>query len=170
VPVFITLHGRGHANREDSVPPTQCPECGRFLANAFVTGLADAPAPCPRCGAELTAGSVGTDTEVAGAERASAGAGDDSSAPVQVDDGDEVDADDAGADVLAGWDSDGAPTAWLDDRAPFPEDAAWVGGAAAAGAVLGLILDRRAVRGLLLGSVLGAGLTAVARQIWRLRD
>ena len=37
------------------MPPQQCPECGRFLKNALVEGLADAPAPCPKCGIELTA-------------------------------------------------------------------------------------------------------------------
>jgi hypothetical protein len=35
------------------VPPKRCPECGRFLANDLVSSLADAPAPCPRCGIEL---------------------------------------------------------------------------------------------------------------------
>ncbi|MTV25924.1 hypothetical protein FTX61_10965 [Nitriliruptoraceae bacterium ZYF776] len=38
------------------MPPQQCPECGRFLKNALVEGLASAPAPCPKCGIELTAG------------------------------------------------------------------------------------------------------------------
>ena len=37
------------------MPPQQCPECGRFLKNALVEGLTAAPAPCPKCGIELTA-------------------------------------------------------------------------------------------------------------------
>ena len=37
------------------MPPHQCPECGRFLKNALVEGLATAPAPCPKCEVELTA-------------------------------------------------------------------------------------------------------------------
>lgn len=37
------------------MPPQQCPECGRFLKNALIEGLAAADAPCPKCGTALTA-------------------------------------------------------------------------------------------------------------------
>ncbi len=37
------------------MPPPQCPECGRFLSRAFMVGLAEGPATCPRCEHELTA-------------------------------------------------------------------------------------------------------------------
>lgn len=36
------------------MPPPQCPECGRFLSKAFMVGLADGAADCPRCEAALT--------------------------------------------------------------------------------------------------------------------
>lgn len=36
------------------MPPPQCPECGRFLATAFVETIRTEPAPCPRCGTELS--------------------------------------------------------------------------------------------------------------------
>lgn len=36
------------------MPPPQCPECGRFLSKAFMVGLADGPADCPRCETALT--------------------------------------------------------------------------------------------------------------------
>lgn len=35
------------------MPPAQCPACGRFLKRAFVTALAEQPAPCPGCDEEL---------------------------------------------------------------------------------------------------------------------
>jgi hypothetical protein len=152
------------------VPPIQCPECGRFLANAFVAGLADAPAPCPGCGARLTADAVGTASADAVATPDESGRSSPEPPDEVADPEVDGDPDAADADVLDGWDPDGGPTAWLDDRPPFPEDAAWVGGAAAAGALLGLIVGRRPLRGLLVGSVLGAGAAAAVRQIWRLRD
>lgn len=37
------------------MPPEQCPACGRFLKNELVTSLTEGPAPCPRCGEQLTA-------------------------------------------------------------------------------------------------------------------
>jgi hypothetical protein len=37
------------------VPREQCPACGRFLKRGLIDGLADGPAPCPRCGIELRA-------------------------------------------------------------------------------------------------------------------
>lgn len=36
------------------MPPPQCPECGRFLATAFVEQITNEPAPCPGCGTELS--------------------------------------------------------------------------------------------------------------------
>lgn len=36
------------------MPPPQCPECGRFLATAFVEKIKAEPAPCPGCGTELS--------------------------------------------------------------------------------------------------------------------
>lgn len=37
------------------MPPPQCPECGRFLSKAFMVGLGDGAADCPRCETALTA-------------------------------------------------------------------------------------------------------------------
>ncbi|MBW3658589.1 MAG: hypothetical protein KY457_08115 [Actinobacteria bacterium] len=34
--------------------PDQCPECARFLSKALISGLATAPAPCPKCDTTLT--------------------------------------------------------------------------------------------------------------------
>lgn len=39
--------------------PEQCPECGRFLKNDLVASLAEAEAPCPKCGTSLTAAMFG---------------------------------------------------------------------------------------------------------------
>lgn len=36
------------------MPPPQCPECGRFLATAFIEQIRTEPAPCPGCDTQLS--------------------------------------------------------------------------------------------------------------------
>jgi hypothetical protein len=75
-------------------------------------------------------------------------------------------------DVLAGWDVGVGPTPmarWREDRRPFPTDTVVVAGAAAAGLVLGAVLDDRPGRGAALGAVAGGVAGAAARRIWRLQ-
>lgn len=52
------------------MPPPQCPECGRFLATAFVEQITHEPAPCPRCGTELSLEDEATVGGVASPEEA----------------------------------------------------------------------------------------------------
>ena len=149
--------------------PEQCPECGRFLARAFVAGLGDGPQPCPRCGAELTADLVGAGS--AGAEDATM-----PEAP-SVDDTPSVRPPDLApdavrqADVLEGWDrgSDVVDLArWRDDRQPFPVDAVAVAGGLVVGAAVGAVLGERRGRNAALGAVVGTLIAAASRRIWQL--
>jgi hypothetical protein len=74
-------------------------------------------------------------------------------------------------DVLAGWDVGVGPTQmtrWREDRRPFPTDTVVVAGAAAAGLVVGAVLDDRHGRGAAIGTVVGGVAGAAARRIWRL--
>ncbi len=140
--------------------PQQCPNCGRFLRNALVQGLADGPAPCPGCGTELTADTFGV---AAGTDPASVRPPDLPPAEVRDDRG----------DVLTGWDVDADAeelAGWRDDRAPFPTDALAVASSAAGGALLGAILLRRRIVGALLGGILGALVAGIVRQLWRAPD
>jgi hypothetical protein len=160
------------------VPPEQCPDCGRFLTNTLIDGLAAAPAACPACGIELTAvmfdpatpadpdAAPASATSVAAATPAAATAPAASSvrppdlAPETVRDA---------PDPLAGWDA-GVPTSVpvAADARPFPTDTVVVVGAGLLGLVVGtLVGERRGRRAALgaLGGVVGAG---AARRIWRL--
>lgn len=192
------------------MPPEQCPACGRFLKRAVVERLADVPAPCPKCGIELTPdmfGTVGVDapattdvrtpgSDAVGSDAAGSGGADEvspatgasaatgapgaavplSAAPSSTT---------AGAtsgsvrppdlppaevrdepDPLAGWDADG--TAPVRDERPFPLDTVAVATAAIAGAALGAVFGRRALRDGVVGAVGGAVGAGVARRIWRL--
>lgn len=170
------------------MPPQQCPTCGRFLKRALVDGLVEAPAPCPKCGNQLTAAMFGldggtapftavravTDTPVrseapgpppAPPRAAPAAAGAPSVRPPDLPPSDVRDA----PDPLAGWDAGapGGPAAVRDER-PFPTDTVAVLGAAGVGAVLGATLGNRPVRDGLLGALGGAVGAAVARQLWQL--
>jgi hypothetical protein len=74
-------------------------------------------------------------------------------------------------DVLAGWDVDADVaelTAWQVDRAPFPTDLVVVVAAKAVGAAVGVAIDRRPVRGFVLGAGAGLAAAVVARRLWRL--
>ncbi|MEX1179020.1 MAG: hypothetical protein WEB09_11215 [Nitriliruptor sp.] len=135
------------------MPPEQCPDCGRFLKRALIVGLADGPAPCPRCGVELTA------------DRFSGGAPDTSVRPPDLRPDEVHD----GEDPLRGWDA-GVPVGVdaIRDERPFPVDTVVVLGAAGVGLVFGFGLGRRRGRDALLGA-LGAAIGAgVARRIWEL--
>jgi hypothetical protein len=155
------------------VPPAQCPHCGRFLKQALVDALADEPAPCPRCEAPLRAEDFAT-TSAEPAERPAAaavtvGAADRAPVVASVRPPD-LAPDEVRDDVLAGWDAGvsavvGGPRR---DEPPFPTDTVVVASAAVAGAIAGSLLDRRRVRGALLGGLGAATLAAVVRRIWRL--
>ncbi len=138
------------------MPPKQCPECGRFLKNAFVEALTDSGDPCPGCGQALTRSQFTHDgaAETSGSATISravdtSGAADD-------------------PDVLAGWDPHGVESSWQDDRPPPPTDLAAVAAGAAGGGLLGLIVTSRRIRGALIGAVLGAGVVAAVRRVWEL--
>lgn len=138
------------------MPPEQCPECGRFLAKAFVAGLASGPAPCPKCATELRGAQFGLGdpappvtpaTTVPAASNGSGG-------------------------PLDGWDGRDADVVDLDavrGHQP-PPDGAIMLGAGVAGAVIGAALTRRSLRGTALGAALGAAAAGAARQVWRLED
>ncbi|MEX0835066.1 MAG: hypothetical protein WD010_03175 [Nitriliruptor sp.] len=139
------------------MPPEQCPECGRFLKRALIVGLAEAPAPCPRCGVELTADRFGGGTPT-----------DPPATSVRPPDlrPDEVrDID----DPVATWDA-GVPVgvAAVRDERPFPVDTVVVLGAAAVGLALGLGLGQRRGRNAVLGALGGAVGAGIARRVWQL--
>lgn len=172
------------------MPPAQCPECGRFLAAAFVQGLATEPADCPKCGVRLTPAHFAAELGQASApdapdeEPAAAaelrddappdpGPADASVRPPDLDPG-QVRTDEQGRrDPLDGWDRRDADVVELDrfraGRQP-PPDAAVVAGAAATGAVLGLLLSRRRGTGAVVGLLAGVAAGAAARQVWRLPE
>lgn len=150
------------------MPPQQCPTCGRFLKRALVEGLAEAPAPCPRCGSELTAATFGLDAGAvvtAPVTEAAPAAAAPSVRPPDLSPADVRDA----PDPLAGWDA-GEPSgpAGIRDERPFPIDTVAVVGAAAVGAVLGATFGDRRVRDGIFGALGGAVGAAVARQLWQL--
>lgn len=141
--------------------PAQCPECARFLARAFVEGLAEAPADCPKCGTTLTA-------EHFAAPSAS------SIRPPDLDPTDVRVTDDGQPDPLAGWDDPNAAVVDLESyrerRLAPPPDAAIVAGASLVGALVGLLLGRRRGLAAVLGALFGALAAGAARQVWRLED
>jgi hypothetical protein len=178
------------------VPPEQCPACGRFLKRALVDGLADSPAPCPRCGIELSAAmfpavpgaddgpppappaalaeapaapSVIPATPVA-PEAPSIRPPDLPPAAPSIRPPDLPPADVRDEpDPLAGWDA-GVPSgaAVVRDERPFPTDTVAVAAATVAGAALGAVFGRRPVRDAVLAGLGGAVGAGVARRIWQL--
>lgn len=163
------------------MPPPQCPECGRFLATAFVEQITSEPAPCPGCGTELSLAPQDPDDE---GDDAQLDVEDDATtepAATEAPDGEDVPADDGppltpaaagvAADVepepttsvrppdrdpLEGWDQSGTLPAPTDELDPVE-----LAVGAGAGLLLGLLLGGRDHRGLgaLLGALLGAVVT-----------
>lgn len=161
------------------MPPQQCPECGRFLKNAFVVDLASQPAACPGCDVELTAtmfedadGPPPPPAEALAAAtdaRASAGTGVRDLADASVRPPDLVPEDVRDdPDPLAGWDV-GAPQVGLPvvDRRPFPTDTVVIAGAGALGLAAGLLAGRRRGRDAAVGALIGVVVAGVARRIWQ---
>lgn len=168
------------------MPPAQCPECGRFLAKAFVQGLATEPNDCPKCGLRLSAAHF---PETLGQAAAPAGPAEEPAAaaalrhestpdpdaesvrPPDLDPGDVRVAD--GADPLEDWDASGGDIVELDQfragRRP-PPDGAIVAGAGAAGALIGAMLARRWGTGVVVGFAAGVAAAAASRQVWRLPE
>jgi hypothetical protein len=167
------------------VPPAQCPHCGRFLKQALVEALVDEPAPCPRCEAPLraedfvapaagTAEAAEPAVEAAepaepAAELAAVGAAGRSTAATSVRPPD-LEPGEVRDDVLAGWDTgvNAMVAVGRRDEPPFPTDTVVVAAAAATGAIAGALIDRRRVRGAVLGGLGAATLAAVVRRVWRL--
>lgn len=114
--------------------PQQCPECGRFLKNDLVAGLAQDDAPCPKCGQVLTAEMFGV-VPATPAGRSRRGR--------------------SGGDPLEGWDEGGAgrePSGQV-VIALEPDEALLAG---IGGGILGaLILRERPGLGALLGAFAG---------------
>lgn len=140
--------------------PEQCPDCGRFLSKAFVTGLAEADASCPKCGTTLTASTFGVVTEDPIPPDAPAPSQDRTPDPTS----------DA-PDVLSGWDQEVLGTrigeAAIDESGPLvalPAEAALGIGVVCAGA--GFVIARRhPVWGAVLGAAAGIVLAAAGRTI-----
>jgi hypothetical protein len=170
------------------VPPAQCPECGRFLARAFVQNLATEPADCPKCGLRLSSAHFPEELGQAAAPDAPAeepaGAAElrdpatpdpdpASVRPPDLDPGQVRAGEDGQRDPLEGWDRPGADVVELDTfragRQP-PPDGAIVAGTGLAGALVGLLVSRRRGAGASLGLLLGILAAALARQVWRLPD
>ena len=161
------------------MPPQQCPECGRFLKNALVEGLAQRPAPCPGCDVELTSamfdgsdpGPSGTsDPAAPTASRVpDAASGDVSVRPPDLEPTDVRSTDD---DPLARWDVGATAdevASWRVDQRPFPTDAVVVATAAVIGLGVGCAADREVrARGAAVGFAAGAVAGAIVRRIWRL--
>jgi len=152
------------------VPPKQCPECGRFLAAAFVAALVEQPTPCPKCatplavehGEPVVVGAAGHAVAAPAAAPTHAPAAADATVPAVAP------TDDAPAavrpsdrDPLEGWDGPDAPAPRDDlDRGPGVVDPATAVPAVLVGGVLGALLGGRSHRR--LGALLGAMLGAVA--------
>jgi hypothetical protein len=172
------------------VPPKQCPECGRFLKNAFIQALGDRGTVCPRCDSTLMA-AMFEDEVLTGRRTIPVPAGGSSDDPG---DGGPFEGSEAGEvpevsvrppdlepdavrdrtlDVLAGWDvgvGEAEVAAWRQDRRPFPTDTVSLIGAGATGLLLGLLLvPQHRVRGASLGTLAGVVGSAIVRQVWLLR-
>jgi hypothetical protein len=147
------------------MPPSQCPQCGRFLSRDFVLGLATEPAPCPKCELLLSPAQF---PEVLGAAAAPDG-------PIEEPVGAaEVRAEVTGADAepLEGWDDPGGQVVDLDrfrQEAP-PADAIILAGTGLFGAVVGALVSERRGRGALIGLLVGLAAAAKARQVWKLPE
>lgn len=152
------------------MPPEQCPECGRFLSNAFVTGLAAADAPCPKCETTLVAAMFSVaETDVAEVEPAVPTSG-----AVRPPD---LEPQASGATVrppdqshLAGWDTGGAPVTTIDPSEhrgfdPVVFGVLTAGGALAGLGLGGLLASKRRGLGATFGVIVGAAAGAVTAQL-----
>lgn len=162
------------------MPPKQCPMCGRFLKNILVTRLAEGEQPCPGCGDALTAdmfggadGPLSATGTPADAAPVGGATSDEAKASVRPPDLPPDEVRDDASDVLDGWDR-GASAAemagWAQDRSPFPTDAVVVAATGFGGMLVGGLLLRDRLRGVVLGGLLGVVVAAVVRQVWRLPD
>ena len=158
-----------------------CPECGRFLENAFVDALARSDAVCQHCDAILTASmfdsTVGSD-DVAEVEARAAPVlvpedASDDEISVRPPDLEPDMVRDRSLDVLAGWDvgvGEAEVASWRRDRRPVPVDTLVVVGAAVTGLLAGLLLvPQHRARGASLGALTGLVGAATVRRVWRLR-
>lgn len=151
------------------MPPSQCPQCGRFLSQGFILGLATEPAPCPKCGRLLSPAQF---TEVLGAAAEPDGPVEEPAGAAEV--RAEVRTEIAGADAdpLDRWDDPGGQVGDLDrfrQEAP-PADAIILAGTGLFGAVVGALVSERRGRGALIGLLVGLGAAAKARQVWKLPE
>lgn len=144
------------------MPPVQCPECGRFLANAFVMGLLTEPNDCPKCGTRLSAANF---PDKLGQAAAPDGPAEEPAAAAELRSDEPPPA--TPGDPLWDWDGGGPNQAAPSEPVP---DAAVIAGSGAAGALLGALLSRRRVSGAVMGLLWGVLAAAVARQVWRLPD
>ncbi len=157
------------------MPPPQCPECARFLSNAFVVGLGDEPAPCPRCGTVLTVDADGAPvpaSEAAPAETAPAGATAPPAAePREVPEPPSVRPPDLPAaavrdrDVLEGWDEEALPGRAPAEGTPIlgftPAELGTIVGAGLVGGLMGAWLAGEYRRlGATVGAAAAAGMAA----------
>lgn len=142
--------------------PDQCPECARFLKKDLVSSLARDPAPCPQCGATLTAAMF---TEAAVTDETSSVRPPDLGTVIP----------DGPPHPLDGWD-EGPERAdvvdlsrWRRDRRGLdPEAVATVAvGAGAVGAVAGALVSRRRGRGAVVGGLLAAVVGVIAAETTR---
>ncbi|MBW3618636.1 MAG: hypothetical protein KY461_00175 [Actinobacteria bacterium] len=148
--------------------PQQCPECARFLSKALVSGLATAPAPCPKCGTTL--GPEMFSESVRPPDAPAVRPRDLPPAEVRTTPGD------PGRDALAGWDEDRAGASgdvvdlarWREQNQGLaPESVALlVAGAGALGVAIGAVLSPSSrPRGAFVGAMLAAiaGVVATSR-------
>jgi hypothetical protein len=147
------------------MPPSQCPQCGRFLSRDFVLGLATEPAPCPKCELLLSSAQF---PEVLGAAAEPDAPDEEPAGAAEV----RAEVADADPDPLDGWDEPGGQVVDLDrfrQEAP-PADAVILAGTGLFGAVVGALVSERRGRGALLGLLVGLGAAATARQVWKLPE
>ncbi len=141
--------------------PRRCPECGRFLATAFVEGLLDEPAPCPRCETVLTPDRFpdlqGTATATDAAE---------GTPPASVRPPD-LPPEEVRGDVLAGWDDEdlASTVQQLADPRNAGIVAAIIGAGVAGGLIGGLVASRRRPAWTVAGTLVGAALAVLGTRV-----
>lgn len=145
--------------------PVQCPECARFLSNAFVAGLQKGPAPCPKCETELRSqqfeDAEGNATTPV-ADRGSTGSAVAGEGSVRPPDLAPATVRDGGPDPLAGWDrhGDAGPMVGLGPEHDPAATGAAIGVGGVVGALIGAVAADRSVLGALVGGAIGGALAA----------